>query len=319
MAADFLDIAWEALSAGMTGMASAGDTMMGNSLKLGLAITGALTLWAIFWRFIEFYGEDAATAAVNTFKTVFMISLLAFLFAGAYLGATGPKGVLKNGVNELVSKITGEDTKTGVALGLKSLVKAMNSIIEMQEMTQEKSNKLRATWNPIAQISAAVGDLMKMIVWALIDGVLFLLLLVAALLYLALYVIADTFLIVALVMGPIMIPFVLVERLSFLCDGWIRFSIGCGLLKIVISVLIKLAQSMVEKTAELTTKLLGSVGDKTGADIESLSVHVASAVPLILLIGLVVVMLYQAQTISGALISGSGPALKLLKVKLPKG
>ena len=55
----------------------------------------------------------------------------------------------------------------------------------------------------------------------------------SGLVYIAMYIISMVLFYVAAALGPVMIPWVLFEPMSFLFDGWVRFVISASLYKVV--------------------------------------------------------------------------------------
>ncbi|QNM95526.1 type IV secretion system protein [Chitinimonas koreensis] len=265
MAADLATLAWDTINAALTSMSIEGATMIARAIPIGFQFTGVLALWALFWNMVDWFAEgNGPSLAVSILNTVITVSLVVF-FLTAYMTANGPKGIAVDGINQLAGHLTGTDTRGAANIALTALVRAMSSMdwmLDMSKLTGGDDGGLTlSAFNPFALQTL----LTQMMVRILIIGAITLSILVCALIYLALYTLSDVFLILALIFGPLLMPWVLVERFSFLCDGWIRFSVGAALLKLVATVLIQLAAGMVEGAQAVAAKFSLEVSQQASA------------------------------------------------------
>lgn len=121
-------------------------------------------------------------------------------------------------------------------------------------------------------------------------------LLVASVIYMAVGVYSQFMIVVALTLGPIMIPWLLLPATSFIFDGWLRFLIIASLTKVIGAMLIGITHSVL-------SNVISNVQMATGYD-----VLMASAMLAFLMSLLVAYLMAQIPSIAASLISGGSGA-----------
>lgn len=120
-------------------------------------------------------------------------------------------------------------------------------------------------------------------------------LLLAGLIYFAVSVYAQVMIAIALILGPILIPWILLPATSFLFDGWLRFLIIAALTKVVGAIMIA-----------ITGKVLDSVVlNISNADFTT---QIISAMMAMLFSLLIVYLMSQIPSIASSIIQGGSGA-----------
>ncbi|MBF4990989.1 type IV secretion system protein [Methylophilus sp. QUAN] len=121
-------------------------------------------------------------------------------------------------------------------------------------------------------------------------------LLVASIIYLAVGVYSQFMIVVALTLGPIMIPWLLLPATSFIFDGWLRFLIIAGLTKVIGAMLIGITHSVL-------SNVISNVQAAQNYDVLMVSAMLAFLMSL-----LIAYLMSQIPSIASALVSGGSGA-----------
>ncbi|MDK2126267.1 type IV secretion system protein [Parachitinimonas caeni] len=302
--ADMVSVAWAALNSALSVLPGKVAEMSGRTIPAGLGLTGVLSLWALMWHVIDFYAaNNFASWTRDTLQTVIRVAILTALLL-AYASANGPKGWLVQGADELVMLITGSSDANPCQIALTQLAKAIQAVSWMNDVSQSGAADAGlsiSAYNPMTLLM----ELHRMLVRLLLIGLLSGLLTICGVVYCGIYLLSNLTLSIAIIMGPLMLPWLLMERFEWLADSWIKFSIGAALYKVVAAILFMLGTELVIP-AQTTAKLLSQqLALETGTKAYSPMVDLFAAAPVVMILMLVIMMMSSAPSIAANLLSGN--------------
>ena len=129
--------------------------------------------------------------------------------------------------------------------------------------------------------------------------------------YVANIVLAHGSIMLATALAPLMIPFILAPATSFIFDGWLRFTLGAAMIKVVGAFMIGFTDKLMVGMSKLSEKVaLKGTEDFTTMSVTNLLVYCG----LILLAGLSAYFMMQVPSLASGLLSGgSGGGFKGMK------
>ncbi len=128
--------------------------------------------------------------------------------------------------------------------------------------------------------------------------------------------IANIYIIIGVLMGPVMIPFLLFPYLSWIADGWIRYMITAGMIFVVINLILAMASKLgSEYVAKQTQKIEAAIaahGNIGAADVTSATaflmsqaVNFTSILYLAAMYAIMALVILQAPSIAEMLLAGT--------------
>lgn len=141
-----------------------------------------------------------------------------------------------------------------------------------------------------------VGDMLIAVPEFLMKVVTAVFILLAAILYVGQYLFTQIMVKIGILMMPIMVPFIMLEKTRFLFEGWTKFMITAGVIKIVGAVMFGILASNVKNAV--------AIAQEASDQQESLVVNFSIYAGLLLLTGLTAYIMSQTQQIGNGLISG---------------
>ena len=112
--------------------------------------------------------------------------------------------------------------------------------------------------------------------------------------YVASYIFTQVLFDMALMLAPICVPWLLIEKLSFVAQGWLRFIISAGMAKIVGAIMLQLTSGLILHVSEMAEAAAG----------EPLAQFEVYATAFLLMF-LATYLMLQATSIADGLVSGS--------------
>lgn len=151
----------------------------------------------------------------------------------------------------------------------------------------------------VGSVLSALGvdDFMALIGTILMKVVTALFIILAALLYIGQFIYTQVAVKIALMVMPIMVPFIMLESTRFIFTGWVKFLLTAGMAKVVGAIMFSLLESNI--THALTLSERAAAQDNGNA----IDFYVYST--LLLVTGLTAYIMLQTQSIATGLLSGS--------------
>lgn len=272
-------------------------------------LLAGLSLIALAWFGINIVLQQGDMGSIwgGLIRTIFLIGFAYFAsgstaMGGAYNGAEMLFGVSSNSnVENTQSGIIGFTNKlaqdvSGQAGGVErqsGTVNALTSAVE--QIFKQVGLIFTAITDSFKNCSGigCLGTFIEMIPTVFFLGIVMVGLLIAGFLYVVFGMSAMIMLNIAVIMAPIMIPWIVLERTSFLFDGWLRFLIAAALTKVVMGLLLGFGDAaFAGMAAHLGSGASGALG------------VLPSAIAMLVLTLVLLALMQQAPQIASTLISG---------------
>lgn len=242
-------------------------TMLGGVDGLGFKLLGVLFLIMVFYNIILFMLEGSGRIMVDITKLTITWVILASMIAAWTSPAAS--GVMKNvsvagfflntipGMSDTFTKDQ-RATETIVAKHVESMGNAFRVLLKEQRVGQEaresaddsmwdrtwRSAKM-ATFGWFMALQDGLGVLISSIILLIACGFI----LWSLLTFVFVLNAGQVMLYIGLALGPILVPFLLVDSLSFLFNGWLRFMISAALYKVIAVLVAILALGAVDQVS----------------------------------------------------------------------
>lgn len=192
--------------------------------------------------------------------TVFVIGMVSWVATGAEVRMN-----ISEGFDKVANKVIGTVTAGAEGNNVEQAVAALViTVVRMTSspMIEDMSNKEKAGEKPewydvkahvggaIDKVSNAGSEVINMILVFLYQVVMAVMLGLVALAYLACYVMSQVMVGIALIIAPVIVPFYLIQPLSFLATGWFQFFVGAALAKVGGALMMALTMGFVQKVAD---------------------------------------------------------------------
>lgn len=283
-----------AVSAVITTIDSAFQKLTNNSgiKDAGKSITYMLFTLVLVWNLlrcmVEGEGINGIVAAlIPLFGTLAIITML----------------LDSNGVQNIVSFMDSLATSFGMQSELGAAIQnaiqkgfeAIGNIMTMPSLNTEIPFSL----NP----GPIIGVLISSLVAILARLLTALLVVVAVGFYLANIVLAQGSILLAVAMAPLMVPFILVQSLDFIFNGWLRFTLGAAMMKVVGAFMLGITDGIMAELVTLSkTVKLPPNSDYATIMIANYIVYAG----LILMAGLCAYLMMMVPQLASGLLSGNG-------------
>lgn len=225
-------------------------------------------------------------------------------------------GVIQDSLDVVAGAITGLGAKASSSIGQLMNDAAVDTFTTIHDMWNVGGMLGRGAFQILEDV--VLGEL-QLVFFAFLLKVAAILLatlfIVTALcLYFAILVTSQVTISIALILAPIFVPFLLFPRASFMFDGWLRFTIGAGLMKVVGLVMAEITGAFMSSLAGLSTQLRAQDAPPLSLNIatnltdigNSFSVDIFMYFTMVLLAILSLYLMAQVPTIATGLVSGSG-------------
>ena len=157
----------------------------------------------------------------------------------------------------------------------------------------------------INALGAAIGTAVAFIAAVIAKLIASFLVVIATGLYVANIVLAHGSIMLAVALAPVMVPFMLAPALSFIFDGWLRFLLGAGMIKVVGSFMIGFTDKLMDGLVNLSAKVaVPKDADFTTIMASSMVVYCG----LVLMAGLCAYLMMQVPSLATGILSGSAGA-----------
>lgn len=209
-------------------------------------------------------------------------------------------GVLVDPINKsfdaAAEKIGGGKTSIGGAVA--SIQKTVVTIWNGKQASEAGANasagqqikdQVTGWWNTLTG-----GGLTQMALEFIMTALIVVVILICGAIFIAQFIITQILLKLALIIMPVMVPWMIFSRTEFLFDGWLRFFISAGLQKVVGAFFLSITLNLLEGATQIAATAEGAAG-------------ALGAYTLVLILCVVVAyLMLQIPQIAAALISGHG-------------
>lgn len=296
----------------------AANAQGGALVSDGIDLVKYLLLFMIAWFLLQMLLNEEASETIasilNTaFKAMFIVFLLNSWNGGVvsdFFGST---------MDQIAQKVSGPDGNSSSGIqGIVKMIEAVNLANKAQIVCKEEdAPETDAMGNPTpgggkvvncTDPNGGIASLFKVlgspVMWLIAAGLKLLttgLLALLAAAYMLVVNMGAVLVGVGMTLGPILVPWFLLPTASFLFDGWLRFMITAGLMKVVGAVLMTIVNAAIVIAKGHVDTTIAHIEDVTTVDTFAMIV-----VCIITCIGLF--LMWQAPTIAAGLVSGSAKA-----------
>lgn len=268
------------------------DASMNKFTDDGRTLAAILLVIVIAWDGI--IGMLAGSGA-NEFLSKLIKHAITAGFVAAMLS-----GVLVEPINKsfdaMADKIGGGKTSIGGAVA--SIQKTVVTIWNGKQASEAGANtgagqqikdQVAGWWNTLTG-----GGLTQMALEFIMTALIVVVILICGAIFIAQFIITQILLKLALIIMPVMVPWMIFSKTEFLSDGWIRFFLTAGMQKVVGAFFFSMTLALLEGATQIAATAEGAAG-------------ALGAYTLVLILSIVVAFLMlQTAQISAGLISGHG-------------
>ena len=231
---------------------------------------------------------------LNSFIEEMMAILLTLAVIEMFLNSGGIDGIEKF-IDSIASGIAG-DNLSGLENSLKTVVlKTFTAVLDIITMPSIESS---SGWNVVKVLVALPQAVMQILAKFIAASFL----VMSCGIFIANIVLAYGSIIIAKVLAPILIPWLLLSRASFMFDGWLRFFIGSCLFKVVGAFFIQLTSNWIDNIALISKNV------KVDTNVDALALYSGNLLvyaAIILMAATSAYMMMMVPGIASGLLSGS--------------
>ncbi|MDN0082487.1 type IV secretion system protein [Crenobacter sp. SG2305] len=225
--------------------------LTGVMAGFGTTLVGTLLLLVLSWEGVKIAMEmsDINETIAKLVGKVMIVSITLLLFDN-YDAYFGYNGYLFDGFNQISARFGAGDIIDLGKKAIESFLEMAGNIIGLS--VAPDPNSAQTSTDPSALSLAMSGEFLKAAA-GLIDKLVALIIrsaaaivaVIAGAIYVAQMVLADMAVVIGVIIGPIMIPWLMLPATSFLFDGWLRFMIVAGMWKVVGAVVFKITSGAI--------------------------------------------------------------------------
>lgn len=281
---------------GGTGSATSsgtGASSSGGIMGLGFKLFGFFLLLNMTWTVIK--GMISGTG-LSGFITDFLPELIAAGVVIVFL-TQNVGGAIESALNGLAAIVTGVPNS-----GTTSLI---------NQAGQQGFQTLSNIWQVPSVSGLSVVDptswlpaISSLLYGLLAKAVAMFLILVALAVYIAMVVTSQVSVIIALILAPVFIPFLMFKPAGFLFDGWLKFFLGAGMMKVVGLLVLTVTTVMMGSLQTVSQNAITS-GTST---LDGLGLDIVVYSVMILLAALSATMMASVPSIASSLMGGGNGA-----------
>ncbi len=276
----------------------------------GMALVGGLFVLGMAWAGIRVIieADNATSALAHVAKLTIVAGMAVAIIGGGHnwgmqLSAGFDeiaKGVMSDATGgKQKASSTGEmvtDAFTQIAAA------AANILTGVDEKTLEKQppgSGAERTWNALKNLftESPLTTVLGFLQTIIFRIALCILILAAAMVYCGQLVVTQVMIKLAMLMMPLMVPWIILEASTFVFNGWLRFTIVAGLTKIVGALIFGITMNAVQ----VATKMSYEATMQGELVMMMITYFVA-----FLIVGIVTILMLQTTSIASALLSGHG-------------
>jgi hypothetical protein len=277
-----------AIEQGLNGMSAGGDG--GGVMQIGRSLFGFFIVANLVWMLLKSF--VSGTGFFNGFIADFVPFAITAGVVTIFLDRD-VAGVLKSSLDVLGSAILGEGVSSVadmIAAAGQQAFQAVANVWNVAPATQ-------VSWDPTSWFAAIPAVLYALVGTA---GTVFFIL-VALAIYIANLVMSQVAIIIAIIFAPFFVPFLLFKPAAWLFEGWLRFFLGAGMMKIIGLLMLKITSNMMGSLVTLSQQAAAA---KPGV-LDAVSIDIVLFSSMVLLAGISALLMSQVPSLATGLLSGS--------------
>lgn len=258
----------------------------------GKMLLSALSGIAIMWLGMRLIlqGASIAEVAAEAINLIFIIGMATWVVTSSDLTAQ-----IMNGFDVIASKIMSSSGELATDNGIQS---AIGALVEAVVRISNQPNDF-SLWDTDTY-GAPIVAMMKVF--------MSLFLLAVTLAYLGMFVMTQVMFGIALILGPVLAPFYIIQPLSFIATGWFKFLLSTGMAKVTGALILTLTVGFIKEAGHY----LSALDPNEGAPLVIYS-------GVFLITGIMALMMMQAWSIGSSIMTGVSRMSSGLPSKLQPG
>ncbi len=291
---------------------TAGNQIARRALKISTPLLRALLVIAIAWFGIQvMFGAEAASfeAAVSGFVSkIFIWGLITWLMKD-YVPLTS---AITNGFAWLSNYLVGGNPHPTQLEATAGYFLPGIHLLHMGMVYAHATKSLPWTtghfWDIGSNAQNFLNSLMAAIVIVIISGLMYL----SGMIYIGIAMLSLLLVSLAIAIGPIFIPFFLLDFTSFMFDNWFAFLLTSAAYRLIGGVII----AMIEKFIGIisTAGGVGSILQQTGTKPPVYVINVVASITDILVVVVVIFLMLEIPKIASTLMGGSGISVSAIRM-----
>ena len=238
----------------LNGAGSLTDDMTGYGASLLAVLAGVI----LSWNGIKIAMEmSSINETIGKFVNLILVVSITFLLFDNYDEFFSPNGILISGFDVLASTFgmgSFEYTIKQVVGNFFTLAAKIMGIANIESTTG--GSTLPATpeegglFETMKNIGPAIGGLIDFLPALILRAAAAIVTIIAGAIFAIQMLMSQIAIVIGAIIGPIMIPWMLIPATSFLFDGWLKFMITAGMWKVVGAIIISLVTPALNSTAQ---------------------------------------------------------------------
>jgi type IV secretion system protein TrbL len=259
--------------------------------ELGMYLVGFFFFANLVWIALKGFASHGGffTGFLSDLIPLFIATGVTVLFLNEGVGQ-----LIINSLNMIAGKIAGMGTKENASVAALINEAAVTTIDTLGNVWSIGGTSIKISWDVLGMVESAILRVIAM-------GLTAFFLIVALCIYIATLVTSQVTVFIALILAPMFVPFLMFKPAIFMFEGWLRFVIGAGMMKIVGLLLLQVT-NVIMATMVGVSKHAAVVA---GAGDQALSTDIVLYATMILLAGLATMLMAQTSSIATGIISGS--------------
>lgn len=256
----------------------------------GLRLLTALAVIAFSWMAIR------SLLTATSFHELLAEAVVLFIQVGLAvwvingLGKDGVIAELRSGFQLLAGTVVGLSSAGDYANAVPTLLKAVIGSMLSSAMALLDHDGGASLTSPTSWIAAGVNMLFRFFMFIFLLG--------AALAYAGAFIATQILFTIGTILAPILVPFLVVQPLSFLALGWFKFMLNAGMAMLIGALLFAITNGLVTNVANATRSAFEASGEVSHL------VNFGAFAALFLVVGLVSMLMLQSFSIASGIITG---------------
>lgn len=284
----------------LTEMLSRSASLTGTMNGYGKTLLSAITLLVLSWEGIKIAMEmSTINETMGKFVNLILITGITFFLFDNYESYFGQSGLLIKGFDNIATSLgMGGDFATVVNKAVNSFFTLAGNIMgfDVKKATGAESPSLWEQIKEYTDIGAAFATFVDWLPSLIVRAAAALVTIVAGAIFIIQMLLSQLGIVIGAIIGPIMIPWMLIPATSFLFDGWLKFMITAGMWKVVGAIIYAMAEPAITKLATAVSNTNGMAEDFGYLTLQALGI--------LLVVVVIAVLMSKIQELAQALVSG---------------
>ncbi len=284
----------------LKGAGSLTSDMSGHGSSLLAVLTGVV----LSWNGIKIAMEmSSINETIGKFVNLILIVSITFLLFDNYDEYFSPDGILISGFDVLASTFGMGSFEYTIKNVVGNFFTMAGKIVGITDTVASTDGGIPAStpenggfWDSMTNIGPIIGGLVDFLPAIILRAGAAIVTILAGAIFAIQMLMSQIAIVIGAIIGPIMIPWMLIPATSFLFDGWLKFMITAGMWKVVGAIIISIVTPALNSTAEKIANM--DIG-KTAFGEQTLL-----AMGCLILAIVFAVMMSKIQELASALVSG---------------